>query len=229
LLELSSEKLKDITSTLKVYRNEDYQTKLQNFNNELSSLTNVFNDESEQLNGLYNDRKVLNTNILDETKKLKSVDGALIDVNVAKSKVLDKGKELEANNKNKVGACKSLTNLDNLIKPIELRIVELESKDILITFKQYQTTKSELSHLNQVFELKKVDVNGKIKKLDMLKKHEYDPNCRFCVNSVFVKDAKKTTEELEQDKVGVKSLLEEINKTKTKFYHHDNHILWPSG
>jgi DNA repair exonuclease SbcCD ATPase subunit/DNA repair exonuclease SbcCD nuclease subunit len=43
-------------------------------------------------------------------------------------------------------------------------------------------------------------VADKLKKLKQLAEHKYDPNCDFCINNVFVKDATETQKTLENDK-----------------------------
>ena len=50
-------------------------------------------------------------------------------------------------------------------------------------------------------------VKEKLKKLEHLDKHEYDPNCSFCMNNIFVKDAIATREGLDDDKVKGKALM----------------------
>ena len=52
-------------------------------------------------------------------------------------------------------------------------------------------------------------------KLEKLKIHEYDPNCKYCINNIFVKDAIETKEELQKkfdEYAEVKRLLDGINK-----------------
>lgn len=55
-------------------------------------------------------------------------------------------------------------------------------------------------------------VKEKIKKLAHLDTHEYDPNCKFCVNNVFVKDAIATRESLNADKDRAKELVGQISQ-----------------
>jgi exonuclease SbcC len=76
-------------------------------------------------------------------------------------------------------------------------------------YSEYQSLNTELAHINGVIELKKVTVGNKMKKLDLLKQHKYDPNCKYCVNSVFVKDATQTTNELEKEKTEVSSIIQD--------------------
>ena len=50
--------------------------------------------------------------------------------------------------------------------------------------------------------------------LKNLEEHEYDPNCKYCVENVFVKDAIKTKQELEEDKKQVAEFLNTRKKVE---------------
>ena len=49
-------------------------------------------------------------------------------------------------------------------------------------------------------------------KLDNLKKHKYDPNCKFCINNVFVKDAIKTKMDIMSEIIILNEILVEKDK-----------------
>ena len=63
-------------------------------------------------------------------------------------------------------------------------------------------------------------------KIDNLKDHEYDPNCKYCTSNVFVKDAIDTKVELVDDKKTVHDFLQKIGKVsdfieKNKFIQEE--------
>lgn len=66
-------------------------------------------------------------------------------------------------------------------------------------------------------------ITMKTSKLEKLKEHQYDPNCKFCINNIFVKDALQTKKELDEDNLTMKKLsrllfnIEEYNDYKKKF------------
>jgi DNA repair exonuclease SbcCD ATPase subunit len=63
----------------------------------------------------------------------------------------------------------------------------------------------------ELTELKSV-IKNKLSKLEKLNEHEYDPNCKHCTSNVFVQDAVKTKEELENDKTTVAEFLQKRMK-----------------
>ena len=99
-------------------------------------------------------------------------------------------------------------NLNNLSSSI-LQCTDIEQHYDL--YKSWRT--KEVDKLNMM-ETLKVVIKGKIDKLTKLESHKYDPNCTYCINNVFVKDAIKTKEDLEQDKGKVRLIVEEYNSIK---------------
>ena len=71
------------------------------------------------------------------------------------------------------------------------------------------TTQSTLDNLKQ-------EVKFKLDKVNKLAKHEYDPNCDYCVKNPFVVDAQKTKSELEDDKKTAQHYIDELSKYKTE-------------
>jgi DNA repair exonuclease SbcCD ATPase subunit/predicted MPP superfamily phosphohydrolase len=214
LLEVATEESKNISVSLKNSKKEDYETKLQSYNNESSSLTSVYDDENILTTRLTEERKSLNDQVLEQTKLLVPVNVKLINVDDSKKLISVKEGNIKTLRESNIDIDGRFVKVDEAIKNLTDQITDLENKDITNSFKTYQKNKSELSRIEQTLEVKKVEVGNKVKKLDMLKKHEYDPNCKFCVNSVFVKDAEKIAVDLESEKIVVKNTLQERNKVK---------------
>ena len=71
------------------------------------------------------------------------------------------------------------------------------------------TTQSTLDNLKQ-------EVKFKLDKVEKLKKHEYDPNCDYCVKNPFVVDAQKTKLELDDDKETAQHYIDELKNYQTE-------------
>ena len=104
---------------------------------------------------------------------------------------------------------------------IETQLSDLSSslkscENIESDYDQYKICKENESKKSSEIEKLKVVVKNKIDKLKKLEEHKYDPNCTYCVNNVFVKDAIKTKEELDLDKNKGKILVDEYNVIKTQ-------------
>jgi DNA repair exonuclease SbcCD ATPase subunit/predicted phosphodiesterase len=95
----------------------------------------------------------------------------------------------------------------------EFQDMELESK-----ISKYELKVSAQRKLIHKTSLLGVEIKNKEQKLDHLREYEYDPNCKFCINNVFVKDAKSTESQLEKDLVVRKKLIEEHNELNTEIF-----------
>jgi len=214
LLDLASPELKSLNDKLKDYKKADLELKLQNSQNELSSLTSVYNDESEQVEGFKDVREGVNNDILEETKKLLPIDGKEIDVNIVKKRISNREEELKKYREGVSVAKEKISKVEQSVVELDKEIGLLDNRDLTASFKHYQTKKSELAHVDQIIERKKAEVTNKINKKKILDTHEYDPNCKYCVNNEFVKDARKIAGELENDKITYKQLLEQQAELK---------------
>jgi DNA repair exonuclease SbcCD ATPase subunit/DNA repair exonuclease SbcCD nuclease subunit len=104
---------------------------------------------------------------------------------------------------------------------LELQLTDLSSslkacENIDDEYEQYKYCKDEEVKKSAEIDKLKVVVKNKIDKLKKLEDHKYDPNCTYCTNNVFVKDAIKTKEEIESDKNKGKILVDEYNSIKKK-------------
>ena len=90
-------------------------------------------------------------------------------------------------------------------------------------YKEYSTKLTEKVQLDQTLSTLKLTVTNKLSKLEKLKQHEYDPNCKYCVSNVFVKDAVDTKAQLEDDKQTVHDFLIKL-KSVTDFINDNKSI-----
>lgn len=79
-------------------------------------------------------------------------------------------------------------------------------------YKSCSTKKILLDELKAKIDRQELIIKTKESKLAILHKHEYDPNCKYCINNEFVIDAKKTEVELIGDNAELQTLI--ASKTK---------------
>ena len=85
--------------------------------------------------------------------------------------------------------------------------------DIEAGNKKYIESEKNSNNLKNEIEKIKIIVKNKLDKLKHLDKHEYDPNCKYCINNPFVQDAKKTKDDLETDKIKAKRLISDLEES----------------
>jgi DNA repair exonuclease SbcCD ATPase subunit len=94
---------------------------------------------------------------------------------------------------------------EKLIKVIELHreagemvqsLNTIGGKDIIDAQKELHLINAKLKDTLHQIQLLEKGIEHNKEKLSHLAEHEYDPNCNFCMNNVFVKDAKETEKKL---------------------------------
>ena len=101
------------------------------------------------------------------------------------------------------------TNITNLSSSIS------DCENIDRDYDLYKVVKQNFDNKTNELNNLKLVVKNKMDKLKKLEDHKYDPNCSYCVNNVFVKDAIKVKAELENDKIKSKVIVDEYNTIKS--------------
>ena len=213
----ASDKTKEINSLLKNFKNNDYTQKLLNLNNDIDNLSGSLNSENQNLEKLTDKRESENERLLEETKKLISVDTTLVDITSLESKKISLDNSISIQSSSLTSYKSQLIPLESTHKEYDEIISNYENDDITSKHELYQELETKLNSKEQSIEKKKIVVTTKLQKLKKLEEHKYDPNCNFCTTNVFVKDAIKTREELDSDKVEAQSLVKEYTTIKNSF------------
>jgi len=106
---------------------------------------------------------------------------------------------------------KEISSLRTELHSTESSVNSLRENGVESEFEKLSSFKKQLSTKRHEIDKKKIFVDSKLDKLRKLETHEYDPNCKYCVNNEFVKDALDARESLVKDKVDVESLLKEYS------------------
>lgn len=214
LYQMASDKLKEINAVLKEYSMTDSGSEqiIQDFNSRVLGLESELKQNNELLDKSNLRREEINTIIIEENKKMikleknvpKDVNKLELSRESLKSKIKFSTERLE----------KSKSDL--IDKKLELEQIQLLhdsfiKQNVEDTYKLYKSNVDDIKKLENVIDKKKIVVSNKLEKLKKLEKHEYDPNCKFCMNNIFVKDALETKSALETDKRDVENLLNELS------------------
>jgi len=100
------------------------------------------------------------------------------------------------------------------LKELESSIKDCENIESL--YEEYKEIKHEEEIKKSEIDKLKYIIKTKVDKLKKLEDHEYDPECNYCVNNVFVKDAISTKKDLEKEKVNASKIVSEYTKLKNK-------------
>jgi len=213
----ASDKTKEINSLLKNFKNNDYTQKLLNLNTDIENFSGSLKNENVNLEKLTNQREAENDKLLEETKKLINVNTNLVDIVSLESKKISLENLIVTQSSSLTLYKNQLSKMESTCLEYDEIIKNYEKDDILSKYELFQELETKLSEKEQLIEKKKFVVTSKLQKLKKLEEHKYDPNCTFCTTNVFVKDAIKTREELESDKVDAQNLVKEYSTIKNSF------------
>jgi DNA repair exonuclease SbcCD ATPase subunit/DNA repair exonuclease SbcCD nuclease subunit len=212
----ASDKTKEINSLLKNFKNTDYTQKLLNLNSDIENFSGSLRNENVNLEKLTDKRESENERLLEETKKIINVNGNIVDIVSLESKKVSLSNSISTQSSSLDSYKNQLSSIESTFKEYDEIIKNYDIVDITTKYDSLKELESSLSQKEQGIEKKKIVVTSKLQKLKKLEEHKYDPNCTFCTTNVFVKDAIKTREELESDKVEAQNLVSEYTNLKNK-------------
>jgi len=207
---IASEEIKEVQTLIKEFQKQDFASQLAHAEMDYDSGRGALDILVGKQKIIATERDVLNAKIIELAKKLVKIDESILDIDAliqVKSEIESQLKDIEehlqkyerytAENKQKY--------LD-----IQTRLSGYNEADIIVQYDELTRFEHIRDEKLEQVERLKIDVGHKLDKLANLQKHEYDPNCKYCMNNVFVKDAIRTKEELKLDKTHVEVIIAEI-------------------
>jgi DNA repair exonuclease SbcCD ATPase subunit len=209
LYETATEDIKEVSVLIKNFKKTDFTTELADKANELKDNKGELKEFEKELNRLNGDKGGLDSVILDLSRNLTPIDGNLNidDLNERREKLkgdIDTNKDIMQN---------KTTNITTITeKMVELTDTittkqQFNGIDIEVVYSNYQREQNALIEATRVYDIAKRHLSSAEEKISHLDKHEYDPNCKFCCDNTFVKDAMRVKESLPQLKEIVREAM----------------------
>lgn len=231
LYTIANQDIKEVATLVKEYQKQDFSTQLATAVVDIDLYTQEH--KNYQIDKVEVEEKIrgMSLEILKLTEELIPIDKSIVDIN---SLMADKDK------------------IEKLIKQINTSITSTQNK-ILVIEQDLSTYQSQLNsydsdliennlnllkdarlhekHLASQAESLKIDLKHKVKKMENLNDLEYDENCPYCMNNVFVKDAINTKNSIESDKERSEKIYEQLRHLQdqisdlSKFELQQNEII----
>jgi DNA repair exonuclease SbcCD ATPase subunit/DNA repair exonuclease SbcCD nuclease subunit len=223
---IASSDVKEVQTLIKEFSKKDYSSKI-------ADSRVKFRDYTKKLDEIYDSKKITNETVEKMNSSLIELGKKIVDVDVDFS--LNSIDNLETDLKF------DSDKLTKLEKERDSIVEELSSANSM--FLKYTKIvegfdKQDLVNKGNSVDLVRIDIARKesdlrsilseIKhcesKLDTLSSHEYDPNCKFCINNAFVIDAKQSEIKLKEliiERDSLQKLVIELNdnfKAESKVY-----------
>jgi DNA repair exonuclease SbcCD ATPase subunit/DNA repair exonuclease SbcCD nuclease subunit len=215
LYNIANENFKETNTLLKNISKDQLESDLTNISGSIDiNLANIATFNSE-LKTFESKKEEHNNHLLQLSKNIVKLDSVkIVDITQLEKDKIEYGQNIGkfessiADNKTKLEEVESLiTQLSSSLKLCE---------NIETTYQEYKTAKKEEETKQSQIDKLKFVIKTKVDKLKKLEEHKYDPNCEYCVNNVFVKDAIATKQDLENEKINASNIIAEFNKIKAK-------------
>lgn len=220
LYELANKENRSSSMLLEEYQKQDFETKLGDAEKSKELFEQQYTIVQEKLDLVKQDVNQHTEQVLKLTKKIKhtKADG----LNITLLEKNKKDLELETISKEKKANIlrEELQSLQAKQQEQAQKILAYDATTLHQNYKEYINKLKNKQELDIQLEQLKLTTKSKLEKLERLQKHEYDPNCKYCVDNVFVKDAIDTKKQLEDDKELVMGLLN--TKKQVELYLEDN-------
>jgi DNA repair exonuclease SbcCD ATPase subunit len=200
LYETATEDIKEVAVLIKNFKKTDFTSELAEKGLERQTKKSELRGFEKTLESRTIDITDLSDRILGLTKELVPVDGNL-DLEKLEKKKNDIGRDILhvlSEEKLKKGKLDEYTqSISEISQSIEDN-KKINGKPIEDAKREWDEYKSEINGTEHQIELLEQSIKSNKEKLSHLEEHEYDPNCKFCMNNVFVKDALETKSKVEE-------------------------------
>jgi len=211
LYELANRENRTASVVLEEYQKQDFETKLGDAERSKDINEVKHQKAQEDVDKAEEEYEALTEELLELNKQLQPCNADGLDI--AKLQ-----KDLQTASTNLLDLGEAASNAHLKLEDEQLALHEVteelnkhKSSFDTALYKEYTAKLQEKSQLDSTLATMKVTIKNKLEKLEKLQQHEYDPNCKYCVENVFVKDAIDTKAQLEEDKKTVHTFLDKLN------------------
>lgn len=217
LHESAGERNKELVTILKTHKDKNYQLDIQQNEAALTHAEALFTAANEQAESLKKQIGEVNEEIIAETASLIKLDTSVpTDLSSLETRKTTAETTLAAKRKYITDTKESLVGFEKQLTDINAEVDKIEKSNFVEAHKTYKELSDKITALKQKIDLKKVEIKGKLDKVERLKNHKYDPNCKFCVDNDFVKDATKAKKELADDKIEANGMMSHLDGLRKK-------------
>jgi DNA repair exonuclease SbcCD ATPase subunit len=211
----ASNDIKEVSALIKNFKRTDFTSELNEKVVELKEKEGELKILTDKVQTLNDEKDIVIETIVNLNKEL-NYTNINIDISKLNTKKIDIASELVEIESTKEKLSLKLDETKTIKTQISGSLQNkkiVNDKDVADAIVEYnELCKTKVGIENEIKMLShSIKVNSE--KLSHLETHEYDPNCKFCMNNVFVKDALKTKELLQSQN----SELDKLKITKTEY------------
>ena len=188
---IGHEEIRETAALIREYKRKDFSTDLVNANDIINQYTGSY--EEMKVNKIEHEEMKTNLNdiIFSLTKELKKVDNTLAEPDTIKYEITQLTDTLGNRQLERDEQKEKIKSQKNLIEETQQKINNVDEdfiKDQLIELKNY---KSDIIKLNNDLKVKRLKIEHAQKMVSKLDKHEWDPNCKYCMANPWLHETKQ--------------------------------------
>lgn len=212
----ASDRLKEIAGAVKIFNKSHNQEKIESIKTDISLLESKIVDLGAQRDRHTAEKHIIDAQIAAEKEKivtLENVPASIDEIQTEKTTLVAK---VETAKNTLAGVEPALAKLREEHTALATKLAEYATLGLKEKADKHASLVRNQHRIETEIDKLRTVVAEKLKKLQHLDKHEYDPNCPFCCNNIFVKDAIATRESLANDKKEAKELSDALVNIKTE-------------
>jgi DNA repair exonuclease SbcCD ATPase subunit len=206
LYDVVSEENRENAALLKSFKKEDYGLKIAELSQQMKDEMGTFEYLKQEKETLENDKSVIQKKLMTlESQIKKTVE--IIDLKDVEELLSSKKNDVVELTQKMDKMVTQFTRVDSIVTDVRKKLDTPSpySKPIEEAYSDYKNLLTQHDSAQKEISIYKNKLEVQREKLVHLSKHEYDPNCKFCVNNVFVQDA-----------ISTKQIVEDMEKTLNK-------------
>ena len=216
LYTLANEEISEVQAVLRNFSKTNYDEQLADVETNIDVLSDNLKDKRKEYKAIEKDVNILQKDILKLNKKIKPIDETVTDINLLQSELKD-NQELHKQTQTLFQeALHKISHIESTKTMTMNQLEEFKNENILQKYNELESFRYDFDKTDTEIDKLKEEVQRKLDKIRKLGDLEYDPECKYCMNNVFVKDARETKKLLQDDKLQSDKLISKKNDLDSK-------------
>jgi DNA repair exonuclease SbcCD ATPase subunit len=191
LFDVVNEDNKEAAILLKNFKKDDFSLRLAELDEIVNTNGKVFNELVEKKDEFEQDKTEVERKLSNLESQIQQTTLS-IDLDVETKRLESFTSSLETDNGKLVKMEEQLTQAEGIVSELiesQSHLSKYNGIDIEVVYSNYQEEQKKLIEAEKVYSNAKLYLSLAEEKIKHLDKHEYDPNCKYCCDNTFVKDA----------------------------------------